>query len=294
MTSVTGSAPAHAARRTALLAVVLPLVLVALVLLADAVESPKTAYVGVLTAMPFLAAVFGTPRQTAFVGVVTWLAALAFGFVASDGNVTAQQVRLGFIAIAVGGAVLAARQRQRMLRELVVAEREHALMERAQHDATTDVLTGLLNRRGIGERLDSLDRTGMWTIALADCDGFKAVNDCHGHRAGDEYLETLAVRLARAVGPEDQIGRWGGDEFLVALPLPPEEALAVVRRVQAQVTREPVVTTEGETALRLTFGLAAWPPGEPFDKALWEADRALYEGKRRGGDVTVPSIDLRT
>lgn len=292
MSSETGRARVPAAPRTVLLAVVLPLALVAVVLMADAVESPKTAYVGVLTAMPFLAAVFGTPRQTAFVGVVTWLAALVFGFVASDGNVTAQQVRLLFIALAVGGAVLAARQRQHMLRELVVAEREHALVERAQRDATTDVLTGLLNRRGIGDRLDSLDRTGMWTIALADCDGFKAVNDQHGHRAGDEYLETLAVRLGRAVGPEDQIGRWGGDEFLVALPLAPHAALDVVRRVQAQVTRDPVSTSAGETCLRLTFGLAAWAPEEPFDKALWEADRALYEGKRRGGDVTVPAADL--
>ena len=284
---------AHDRTSTRLLAVVLPLSLVALVLVADVLESPKTAYVGVLTAMPFLAAVFGTPRQTAFVGVVTWLAALGFGFVAADGNVTAQQVRLAFIAIAVGGAVLAARQRQVMLHELVVAEREHALVERAQRDATTDVLTGLLNRRGIGERLESMPRTGIWSIALGDCDGFKSVNDRLGHRAGDEYLQVLAVRLGRSVGADDHIGRWGGDEFLVALPLPPEEAVAVVRRIQAQVTRDPVDTTAGPTTMRLTFGLAAWMPDEPFDKALWEADRALYEGKRCGGDVTVPAAELR-
>ncbi|MGD9956126.1 MAG: GGDEF domain-containing protein [Candidatus Nanopelagicales bacterium] len=278
--------------RAHLLAVVLPLSLVALILVADAWEGPKTAYVGVLTAMPFLAAVFGTPRETAFVGGVTWLAAWVFGFVASDGNVPAQQMRLLFIALAVGGAVLAARQRHLMLSELVVAEREHALVEQAQRDASTDVLTGLLNRRGIGERLESLQRRATWSVALGDCDGFKEVNDRLGHRAGDEYLQVLAVRLGRAIGPEDHIGRWGGDEFLLAMPLPPEQALGVVRRIQTQIARDPVDTTSGATELRLTFGLAAWAPGEPFDKALWEADRALYEGKRCGGDVTVSASGL--
>lgn len=270
-----------------LLPVVLPLLLVVLILVADALEGPKTAYVGVLTALPMLAAVFGTPRQVALVGGLTWLAALGFGYLASDGNVTAQRVRLGFIAVSAVIAVLAAAHRSRQEALLLEAEREHALVEQAQREASTDVLTGLLNRRGITAALEGAQRSGTWTLATLDCDEFKAVNDALGHLAGDEYLEALALRLTRALGPRDLVGRWGGDELLLALPLPPEEAEQVLRRVHEQVVREPVSTQAGTTALRITVGAAAWSCDEPFERALRRADEALYDGKAAGGACVV-------
>ena len=81
-----------------LLGVVLPLALVVIILTADYLEGPKTAYVGVLAAVPMLSAVFARPLVTLAVGVITWLAALGFGLAASDGNVPAQRVRLVIIA----------------------------------------------------------------------------------------------------------------------------------------------------------------------------------------------------
>jgi diguanylate cyclase (GGDEF)-like protein len=275
-----------------LLPVVLPLLLVVVILVADALESPKTAYVGVLTAVPMLSAVFGSPRQVAAVGALTWVAAFGFGRLASDGNVTAQTVRLGFIAAAAVIAVLASVQRARQEALLVEAEREHAVMEQVRREATTDVLTGLLNRRGISQALTDTRRDGPWTLATVDCDAFKQVNDELGHPAGDEYLQTLARRLTRALGPDDLIGRWGGDELLLALPLPPEEGAAVLRRIHEQVVREPVTTASGQAPLRITIGAAEWGIDQTYDHALRHADAALYQGKGSGGSCVVLDSDV--
>ena len=92
------------------LGLVLPVLLIVVILGADVIESPKTAYVGVLAVVPMLAAVFAPPPMTAVVAVITWLSAFGFGQLASDGNVAAQQVRLVIIALAglaaVGAALL--------------------------------------------------------------------------------------------------------------------------------------------------------------------------------------------
>lgn len=269
------------------LPVLVPMLLVAVILVADSLEGPKTAYVGVLTAVPMLAAVFGTPRQTALVALLTWLAAYGFGLAASDGNAPAQTVRLVIIALVSVLAVLAAQQRCKQEDALIVAERERALVEQVRREASTDVLTGLRNRRGLVAGLEGADREGVWTIASVDCDGLKTINDAHGHHVGDEYLQTVALRLSRAIGTGDYIGRWGGDEFLVALPMEPESAITVLRRVHHQVSRDPVQTSSGHVSLCLTIGAAAWRPDQQFEQSLRDADHAMYEGKRAGGNVVV-------
>lgn len=269
------------------LPILVPMLFVVVILAADALEGPKTAYVGVLTAVPMLAAVFGTPRQTAMVALLTWLSAYGFGLVASDGNAPAQTVRLVIIALVSVLAVLAAHQRCKQEDALVEAERERSLVDQVRREASTDLLTGLRNRRGLTSVVEDEARDGVWTIASIDCDGLKAINDGLGHAVGDEYLQTVALRLSRALGTQDHIGRWGGDEFLAVLPLPPERALTVLRRVHHQVTRDPVQTSSGQVDLRATFGAAPWRPGQQFEHALRDADHALYEGKRGGGDVVV-------
>lgn len=269
------------------LPILVPMAFVVLILAADALEGPKTAYVGVLTAVPMLAAVFGTPRQTALVALLTWLSAYGFGLVASDGNAPAQTVRLVIIALVSVLAVLAARQRCKQEDSLVEAERERALVEQVRREASTDLLTGLQNRRGLTAALEDAQHDGVWTIASIDCDGLKTINDGLGHHAGDEYLQTTALRLSRALATSDHLGRWGGDEFLVVLPVGPERALPVLRRVHHQVSRDAVQTSSGRVDLRLTIGAAAWRPGQQFEQALRDADHAMYEGKRAGGHVVV-------
>ena len=264
------------------LPIALPVVLVALILGADALEGPKTAYVGVLAVVPMLAAVFATPLQTAFVGLVAWLAALGFGTLASDGNVPAQRVRLLIIAACGVGAVFAAQHRTRREASVVEAERDHLNLTRAMHEATTDVLTNILNRRGLAIALEGHDRDVPVTLALADCDNFRSVNDKHGHAGGDRYLVSAAHRLTHALSSQDIIGRWGGDEFLVALPLPLHEAAAVIGRVRHQITKDPVVVMGDSLTVSLTFGLAEWQPGESLDEVIARADAAMYSGKSHG------------
>jgi len=272
---------------TWLLPVALPILFVALILGADALEGPKTAYVGVLAVVPMLAAVFATPLQTAAVGLVAWLAALGFGTLASDGNVQAQSVRLIIIAACAVGAVFAARHRTRREASVLGAERAQRNLTHAMHEATTDTLTNILNRRGLALALERHDRDVPLTLALADCDNFRSVNDGHGHAGGDHYLVTTAHRLTHALSVHDVVGRWGGDEFLVALPLPLHEAAAVMGRVRRQITRDPVVVEGDSLTVSMTFGLAEWQPDESLSDVIARADRAMYSGKAHGQHISL-------
>lgn len=272
--------------RRVLLAVIIPILLAVAILAADLLEGPKTAYVGVLTVVPMLAAVFGTPRQTALVGVITWLSAFGFGLIAVDGQNEAQTVRLVIIALLSVIAVFAARLRERRDGQLVLATREAAAARELRAMSQTDELTGLLNRRGALERI-AVERTEVWTVAIVDCDGLKQVNDELGHQAGDDYLEAIAGRFAAAVSSSDILARWGGDEFFFAIALPVNDAVRVLERARSAVTRNPVSTGAGPVAAAVSVGACEWLPGQDLDSALQRADAALYRAKGEGGDRVV-------
>lgn len=148
-------APARGDARQWVLPVALPVLLVALILVADALEGPKTAFVGVLAVVPMFSAIFGRPLQVAIVGVVAWLAALGFGMVALDGKAPAQTVRLVIIAMSGVVAVLAARHRMAEEQRLRTAEQDAARAAQMRQQADTDQLTGALNRRGVLRSLGS-------------------------------------------------------------------------------------------------------------------------------------------
>jgi diguanylate cyclase (GGDEF)-like protein len=272
--------------RQILLAMVFPLMLAAVILMADAFEGPKTAYVGVLTVVPMLAAVFGSPLQTAIVGVLAWSAGFAFGLVAVDGQAPAQTVRLFIIAVITIIAVFAARVRQARDHALVVATRDAAVANDLRAIAQTDELTGLLNRRGALERLPD-SRVSPWSIAIVDCDSLKQVNDEKGHRAGDEYLEAISARFASSVSSADVLARWGGDEFLFAIALPLADASRVLERARSAISRDVVTTTGGPIDASVSIGACEWLPGQDLDAALQRADAALYRAKHEGGNRIV-------
>lgn len=263
------------------LSLVLPVVFLVLILGADYREGPKTAYVGVLTAVPFFAAVFGTPVMTAVTAVITWLSAFSFGLLASDGNVPAQTVRLGIIAVAGVIAVVASYVRQRRELQFQQARREADEAEFLRVQASHDDLTGLLNRRGVYERLESDDiRDG--TVVVIDCDDFKVVNDSHGHLVGDEFLKGLAGRLSGAVSRDDVIARWGGDEFLIVVRGSFAEGSEVAARVVREVTSRPMATAAGMIPVSLSAGAAPLTASGELDQALGAADRAMYSAKSSG------------
>ena len=278
-------------RSEVLLGVVLPLFLVAVILFADDLEGPKTAYVGVLAVVPMLAAVFARPLLTLLVGVITWLAAFWFGHVASDGNVTAQTVRLIIIALSTLAAVGAASLRQRRASTLVVALQEAALAEQLRLAAETDALTGLLNRRGIVTALDGALVGGHTTLTLIDCDRLKVVNDEQGHLAGDDFLRALAGRIRSNLAREDLVGRWGGDEFLIVQHLDRDQAVATILRLRDAINESPVHLASGAFSVTVSIGVSPWDSGQSFDDALAAADRALYRAKSAGGNRVEVSDD---
>jgi diguanylate cyclase (GGDEF)-like protein len=122
------------------------------------------------------------------------------------------------------------------------------------------------------------------TVAFLDLDGFKAVNDEHGHAVGDDLLRVMARVLTDEVRTQDAIARLGGDEFVVALRgASVAEAVQISERIRRRM-REALMLEGASEPVRLSvsIGLAAGSVSDTVDSLLHEADVALYEAKRRG------------
>lgn len=169
-----------------------------------------------------------------------------------------------------------------------IALKNAQLVEQLQSAATTDSLTGLFNRRAMSERLEAeLSRTHRHQIRTAvvaiDVDRFKLVNDTLGHAAGDRLLCEISKILRQQSRSLDSVGRMGGDEFLVILPMTSaEEALTFVERVRRGVEQLGAERREfGQPSL--SMGIAEAPKhGATPDAILAGADAALYRAKRGG------------
>lgn len=159
-----------------------------------------------------------------------------------------------------------------------------------RRESLHDALTGLPNRTLVHDRLDqalrSLDRGhGTVGVLFLDIDGLKAVNDAHGHAAGDELLRAVAARAARVVRPQDTVGRLSGDEFVVVCGSLAGcvEAVEIAHRVLEAVAA-PITIDGAPLAARVSVGVAcAQSAGETSDQLLRRADAAMYEAKRLGG-----------
>src|SRR5215210_1820230 len=173
-----------------------------------------------------------------------------------------------------------------------IALKNSELVEQLHSAATTDELTGLFNRRALEERLAaeisrSLRHQLHTSVLLLDLDRFKVVNDTMGHAAGDRLLVQVGQVLRRQCRALDVVGRLGGDEFLVILPMTkPAEAQVFVGRVQASL-REMEQATPEFGSCTLSMGIAESPQhGTTVGSVLAAADNALYRAKR-GGRNTV-------
>jgi diguanylate cyclase (GGDEF)-like protein len=161
--------------------------------------------------------------------------------------------------------------------------------------ATRDELTGLINRREFDRMLaEEQERTLRFghplALAMMDVDRFKAVNDTHGHRAGDEVLREISRRLAVQVRNVDRVARFGGDEFaLLLVQTEKSTAMDVLRRVCAAIKSAPIIT-DGGVAIdaALSVGIAAMPEdARGADALVAAADKALYAAKTGGRDRAV-------
>ncbi len=162
------------------------------------------------------------------------------------------------------------------------------------HEATTDGLTGLPNRRhflSVCQReLHRAGRSeGALSIAVIDVDHFKEINDQHGHAAGDAVLECLARTLESIVRDIDTCGRLGGDEFAVLLPDDDlDHAVMALERVRRELQDMPCVADGREVRITISAGVAEAMPGvDTVDAVMVRADGALYEAKERGRNRVV-------
>jgi diguanylate cyclase (GGDEF)-like protein/PAS domain S-box-containing protein len=167
----------------------------------------------------------------------------------------------------------------------------HSLQERAmaaEQLALLDALTGLANRRHaealLDAHLDELRRYATpFAVILADVDGFKSINDTHGHLVADRVLAMVAGTLARNLRPFDTVARWGGDEFLAVLRAIDDTTLAVIGERLRNLVASSFLELDGQrVAVTVSLGATLAQPGETKADLLCRADRFLYSSKGAG------------
>ena len=198
------------------------------------------------------------------------------------------------VARPVDAGELAARIRTQ-LRRARYADKLRDRLDESLELAVTDPLTGLFNRRYLASRLDQaaegFQRAGEpLSVILFDLDQFKAVNDRHGHAAGDFVLKAFASTLRSQLRAIDIAGRFGGEEFLVILKDTPADCAAdAAERIRAAVARQDFSVKATGDALNVTVsaGVAQMRDGETVGQLLDRTDAALYDAKNGGRNQIV-------
>ena len=163
----------------------------------------------------------------------------------------------------------------------------------ARATAEVDLLTGALNRRGLFDRLERLERlppdaagnASAHALLYCDLDFFKRINDAHGHDAGDACLQHFVACAQSVLRSEDIIGRIGGEEFVLLLRAHDTvHAAAVAERLRGQLRASPVAWRDRTIPLTVSIGIAVIDGETRFEAALSKADGALYRAKEGGRD----------
>lgn len=223
----------------------------------------------------FWLSLYGTPRQLSCLLVGVALTLFVPLLLENPAAAPSGGWRAGILLVAVSGIV------GMTLQSLVTRVRDHErererLVAKLVDLAHTDSLTGVANRRAWEAELDRglarARRTGEpVTVALADIDRFKSINDLHGHPAGDQLLAGIARNWLESLRPDDLLARIGGDEFAVLLPACTEaEAADVLKRLRPGLPKPH----------SCSVGLATWDRRESADDLMRRADAALYDAKR--------------
>ncbi|HJA93396.1 MAG TPA: GGDEF domain-containing protein [Candidatus Eisenbergiella merdipullorum] len=169
-----------------------------------------------------------------------------------------------------------------------LADRSSSFEVKAQHD----VLTGLKNRRGAESVLTRMYQEWKYTripftVAIGDIDNFKQVNDRYGHEAGDMVLVDLS-RLAQGKLPGNaMICRWGGEEFLFAIPGKLEQTCFYLEEIRKTVENHPFLYEGSLCRVTITIGAAQSCQGDSPQELIRKADQQMYEGKRAGRNQLV-------
>jgi len=183
-------------------------------------------------------------------------------------------------------------------RELGGPVRIAALMDEQKLLATIDPLTTLRNRRAFVElsRVE-INRSQRYelplSLVLIDVDHFKAINDGHGHATGDQVLSSLGALLQRQLRLPDLPARWGGEEFVIALPnTDGAGAQVVAERLRCAVQVMAIPHAGTPIAVTASLGVASFRPGESLESLVDRADRAMYMAKTNGRNRVVTDQSL--
>ena len=174
-------------------------------------------------------------------------------------------------------------QRMIDLQDALIASRDQV-----RYEATHDPLTGLLNRRAILAQLrKELSRSNRHAerlaVGMCDLDHFKQVNDVHGHQTGDEVLTGFAQILVEGVRSYDSVGRLGGEEFLVILPLKGDtNGEAAFGNLCRRVATKGIPTRAGILSISVSIGAVCSTPESTVDALLEASDQAMYRAKHGG------------
>jgi diguanylate cyclase (GGDEF)-like protein len=191
-------------------------------------------------------------------------------------------------------------QFQAVANQVAVALENAQLYQRTKELSSRDELTGLFNRRYFFESLETeIQRARRYrrafTILMLDLDQFKHYNDTHGHLYGDQALRQAAELLLANIRRADVVARFGGEEFVIMLPEIDKHAGAfVAEKIRTKIAQHPFHGRERQPngQLTVTIGLATYPFDSDNGLELVDiADRALYVGKRQGGNRVVPASE---
>lgn len=170
--------------------------------------------------------------------------------------------------------------------------REFLARQELREQATTDQLTGLLNRRAMDHFLEKeyarAKRHGVpFCLILGDLDHFKRVNDGYGHNVGDIVLQETARRLGSAVRAQDALCRWGGEEILMLLPETDlDGAIHLAEKVRLSLADEPMLAGEDSIPQTISLGVTNCHGRDGIESAIKRADDALYQAKENGRNRT--------
>ncbi len=162
------------------------------------------------------------------------------------------------------------------------------LHERVSHQAHSDELTNLPNRRALDERLDKAIAQSIYSgkpfsTAMMDLDGFKVINDSYGHEVGDEVLRQVATTMERSLRSTDFLARYGGDEWtLVLSETNLTQAQLVIQKIQNGLRNNPIHLPDGKTTfIGISGGIALYPlHADTAPGLIRAADEALYRAKK--------------
>lgn len=172
------------------------------------------------------------------------------------------------------------------------SERALTLNNQALHrEAGTDPLTGLPNRRALMDEIEQFlhdDPNCQFSVAIADIDFFKRVNDTYGHNCGDETLKALATLFMEAAGAKYRLCRWGGEEFCFFMPgMNIDEAGQAMNDLNSAVRKKKFRFGEIDYSITITIGVEENDFKSTLEQILDQADRKLYMGKVGGRDRVV-------